>query len=157
MARPALPDVPFIPAPGSLDEETAVAYLKAGATDYILKDRVIRLGPAVIEALERARQRQELRRQERLLRQIIDANPSLIFVKDWEGRFVLVNQATAQVYGTSVDELVGKTDADFNSNTDEVSHFLRDDREVMSSGRPKLIAQERATNPTSPETRQFPP
>src|SRR2546430_17427585 len=155
MARPALPDVPFIPAPGSLDEETAVAYLKAGATAYILKDRVIRLGPAVIEALERARQRQELRRQERLLRQIIDANPSLIFVKDWEGRFVLVNQATAQVYGTSVDELVGKTDADFNSNTDEVSHFLRDDREVMSSGRPKLIAEERVTNPTSRETRWF--
>ena len=155
MARRALPDVPFILVTGSLDEETAVAYLKAGATDYILKDRVIRLGPAVIEALERARQRQELRRQERLLRQIIDANPSLIFVKDWEGRFVLVNQATAEVYGTSVDELVGKTDADFNSNTDEVSHFLRDDREVMSSGRPKLIAEERVTNPTSRETRWF--
>ena len=155
MARRALPDVPFILVTGSLDEETAVAYLKAGATDYILKDRVIRLGPAVIEALERARQRQELRRQERLLRQIIDANPSLIFVKDWEGRFVLVNQATAQVYGTSVDELVGKTDADFNSNADEVSHFLRDDREVMSSGRPKLIAEERVTNPTSRETRWF--
>jgi len=155
MARRALPDVPFILVTGSLDEETAVAYLKAGATDYILKDRVIRLGPAVIEALERARQRQELRRQERLLRQIIDANPSLIFVKDWEGRFVLVNQATAEVYGTSVDELVGKTDADFNSNTDEVSHFLRDDREVMLSGRPKLIAEERVTNPTSRETRWF--
>ena len=155
MARRALPDVPFILVTGSLDEETAVAYLKAGATDYILKDRVIRLGPAVIEALERARQRQELRRQERLLRQIIDANPSLIFVKDWEGRFVLVNQATAEMYGTSVDELVGKTDADFNSNTDEVSHFLRDDREVMSSGRPKLIAEERVTNPTSRETRWF--
>src|SRR3989440_913170 len=155
MARRALPDVPFILVTGSLDEETAVAYLKAGATDYILKDRIIRLGPAVIEALERARQRQELRRQERLLRQIIDANPSLIFVKDWEGRFVLVNQATAEVYGTSVDELVGKTDADFNSNTDEVSHFLRDDREVMLSGRPKLIAEERVTNPTSRETRWF--
>ena len=155
LAQRALPDVPFILVTGSLDEETAVAYLKGGATDYILKDRIVRLGPAVTEALERARQREALRRHERLLRQIIDANPSLIFVKDWEGRFVLVNQATAEIYGTTVDALVGKTDADFNSNTEEVAHFLRDDREVMSSGRPKFIGEERVTNPTTKETRWF--
>ena len=111
-ARRVVPDTPFILVTGSLDEETAVAYLKGGATDYILKDRLVRLGPAVLEALESAQQRQALRRQERLLRQIIDANPSLIFVKDWDGRFVLVNEATAAVYGTTVDGLVGKTDAD---------------------------------------------
>ena len=155
LARAALPDVPFILVTGSLDEETAVAYLKAGAADYILKDRLVRLGPAVIEALERARQRQELRRQERLLRQIIDANPSLIFVKDWDGRFVLVNQATAEIYGTTVASLVGKTDADFNPNKDEVAHFLRDDREVMSSARSKLIGEEPVTNPDTGEKRWF--
>jgi len=155
LARRALPDVPFILVTGSLDEETAVAYLKSGAADYILKDRVVRLGPAVLEALERAQQRQALQRHERLLRQIIDANPSLIFVKDWDGRFVLVNQATADVYGTTVESLVGKTDADFNPNVEEVAHFLRDDREVMLSGRPKLIAEEPVTNPSSQETRWF--
>jgi PAS domain S-box-containing protein len=155
LSRAALPDVPFILVTGSLDEETAVAYLKAGAADYILKDRLVRLGPAVIEALERARQRQELRRQERLLRQIIDANPSLIFVKDWDGRFVLVNQATAEIYGTTVASLVGKTDADFNPNKDEVAHFLRDDREVMSSARPKLVGEEPVTNPATGEKRWF--
>src|SRR2546427_6038387 len=95
LAHRLVPDTPFILVTGSLDEETAVAYLKGGATDYILKDRLVRLGPAVLEALESARQRQALRRQERLLRQIIDANPRLIFVKDWDGRFVLVNEATA--------------------------------------------------------------
>jgi PAS domain S-box-containing protein len=155
LARATLPHVPFILVTGSLDEETAVAYLKAGATDYILKDRLVRLGPAVIEALERARQRQELRHQERLLRQIIDANPSLIFVKDWDGRFVLVNQATADIYGSTVSALVGKTDADFNPNADEVAHFLRDDRDVMSSGHPKLITEEQVTNPQTRETRWF--
>ena len=76
LAQRALPDVPFILVTGSLDEETAVAYLKAGATDYILKDRLVRLGPAVLDALTRAGQRQSLRRHERLLHQIIDANPS---------------------------------------------------------------------------------
>src|SRR3989475_5627668 len=113
------------------------------------------MSPAVLEALESARQRQALRRQERLLRQIIDANPSLIFVKDWDGRFVLVNEATAAVYGTTVDALVGKTDADFNPNRDEVAHFLRDDREVMSSGHPKLITEEPVTNPATQQTRWF--
>jgi PAS domain S-box-containing protein len=154
LAQRARPDVPFILVTGSLDEETAVRYLKGGAADYILKDRLVRLGPALLEALQRARQRDALRSQERLLRQIIDANPSLIFVKDWNGRFVLVNQATAQVYGTTVDSLVGKTDADFNRNMEEVAHFLRDDRDVMSSGKSKLIAEEPVTNPAG-ETRWF--
>ncbi len=155
LAQRARPDVPFILVTGSLDEETAVRYLKGGAADYILKDRLVRLGPAVLEALGRARQREALHRQERLLRQIIDANPSLIFVKDWDGRFVLVNEATAQVYGTTVDALVGKTDADFNPNVEEIAHFLRHDRDVMSSGQPKVIAEEPVTNPTTRETRWF--
>jgi PAS domain S-box-containing protein len=154
IAQRARPDVPFILVTGSLDEETAVRYLKGGAADYILKDRLVRLGPALLEALERARQREALRAQERLLRQIIDANPSLIFVKDWNGRFVLVNQATAHVYGTTVEALVGKTDGDFNRNMEEVAHFLRDDRAVMSSGQPKIIAEEPVTNPAG-ETRWF--
>src|SRR5436309_1070398 len=79
----------------------------------------------------------------------------MIFVKDWDGRFVLVNEATAQVYGTTVDALVGKTDADFNPNIEEVAHFLRHDRDVMSSGQPKVIAEEPVTNPTTRETRWF--
>ena len=153
--RAILPDIPFILVTGSLNEETAVSYLKAGATDYVLKDRLVRLGPAILEALERARERQALRRHERLLREIIDANPSLIFVKDWEGRFVLVNQATAEIYGTTVDGLVGKTDADFNPNAEEVAHFLRDDREVMASGRPKFVPEEPVTNPHTKQTRWF--
>ncbi|HXO86853.1 MAG TPA: ATP-binding protein, partial [Gemmatimonadales bacterium] len=155
LSHRVLPDVPFILVTGSLDEETAVAYLKNGAADYILKDRLARLGPAVLEALERARERDALRRHQHLLREIIDANPSLIFVKDWDGRFMLVNQATAAVYGTTVNDLLGKTDADFNPKADEVAHFLHDDREVMLSGRPKLIAEEAVTNPVTQETRWF--
>jgi PAS domain S-box-containing protein len=155
LARSTHPDVPVILVTGSLDEETAVAYLKGGASDYILKDRLVRLLPAVTEALERARQRQALHRQERLLREIIDANPSLIFVKDWEGRFLLVNKATADIYGTTVEALVGKTDADFNPNNEEVAHFLRDDQAVISSGQPKLIAEEPVTNPHTKQTRWF--
>ena len=48
---------PFILVTGSLDEETAVEYMRMGAADYILKDRLIRLGSAVKTALERDRDR----------------------------------------------------------------------------------------------------
>jgi PAS domain S-box-containing protein len=49
-----LPDPPpFILVTGSLDEETAVEYMKAGAADYILKDRLVRVGEAVRSAIER--------------------------------------------------------------------------------------------------------
>jgi len=154
-AQQLKPETPFILVTGSLNEETAVSYLKSGAADYILKDRLVRLGPAVLEALERSRQRQTLRRHERLLHQIIDANPNLIFVKDWDGRFVLANQALAEIYGTTVKGVLGKTDADFNPNAEEVAHFLHDDRDVMSSGNPKFVSEEPVTNPETKQTRWF--
>lgn len=96
----------------------------------------------------------ELQHQQ-LLRQVIDTNPQLVFVKDWDGRFVLVNRAVAELYGTTVEGLVGKCDADFNPDTQQVEHFLRDDREVMSSGLSKLIPEEPVTDSRKGETRWF--
>jgi len=49
-----------------------------------------------------------LRESEQFLRQVIDSNPNLIFVKDRQCRFSLVNQAVADIYGTTVDALIGK-------------------------------------------------
>lgn len=53
------PDVPFIFVSGALGEETAIELLKQGATDYVLKNRLSRLGPAVSRALQEARERKE--------------------------------------------------------------------------------------------------
>jgi PAS domain S-box-containing protein len=97
-------------------------------------------------AAERKQAEETLRTQQAFLRQVIDANPSLIFVKDWDGKFTLVNQAMADIYGAPVDQLIGKGDADFNPNATEVAHFLRDDREVMASGQPKLVPEEPVTD-----------
>ena len=52
-------DVPFIVVSGSVGEDTAVAAMRAGATDYIMKDRLQRLPPAVARALADAAVRQE--------------------------------------------------------------------------------------------------
>src|SRR5881409_15519 len=63
------PDTPVIIVTGSLDEETAAEYIKAGATDYILKHHLQRLGPAVLRALELKRAREEQDRAEQARRQ----------------------------------------------------------------------------------------
>ena len=89
------------------------------------------------------------------LRQVIDTNPHLIFVKDWEGRFVLANAAMARFHGTTVESLIGKRDADFGLKQEEAERFLRDDREVISSQRAAFIAEEPATCTGTASTRWF--
>jgi len=84
----------------------------------------------------------ELAEQRIFLRQVIDANPNLIFVKDRNSRFVLVNQALANLYHTTVEDLVGKSDADFNSNPEEVEKFHIDDLEVIDGKQHKFIPEE---------------
>ena len=59
------PDTPFIFVSGALGEEMAIELLKKGATDYILKDRLTRLGPAVSRALKEVEERNERRRAEK--------------------------------------------------------------------------------------------
>src|ERR671914_1482027 len=55
LARERSPSVPFLIVTGSVNEETAVGCMKAGATDYLLKSNLARIGPAIEAALERSR------------------------------------------------------------------------------------------------------
>jgi PAS domain S-box-containing protein len=84
--------------------------------------------------------------QRAFLRQVIDLNPSFIFAKDRAGRFTLVNQAVADNYGTTVEDLIGRTDADFNVSPEQVEHFRRDDLEVMDTRCEKVIPEEVITD-----------
>ena len=61
-------DVPFIVVSGQIGEESATALMRAGAHDFVLKDKLARLGPAVQRELREARDRQERRRTETALR-----------------------------------------------------------------------------------------
>jgi two-component system cell cycle sensor histidine kinase/response regulator CckA len=63
-------DIPFIVISGTIGEETAVAIIKDGAADYLMKDRIGRLGPAVNRAL---REVQERREKKRLQQQFLEA------------------------------------------------------------------------------------
>jgi DNA-binding NtrC family response regulator len=57
LARERAPSIPFLIVTGSVNEETAVGCMKAGATDYLLKSNLARIGPAIEAALERERAR----------------------------------------------------------------------------------------------------
>jgi len=146
-------DLPFILITGALDEETAVDYMRSGASDYIIKDRLARLVPACRGALNDAARRRTLARQQELLVGVLEASPNLVFVKDYEGRFLLANQAVATLYGTTVADLIGKTDADFNGDPTQVEGFLRDDREVIRTGQPKSFIEEPVTDARTGEHR----
>ena len=98
------------------------------------------------EVAERKLAEEELAEQRSFLRQVIDLNPNFVFAKDGEGRFTLVNQAIAAAYGTSVEALLGKTDADFNPNKEEVEWFRRDDLEVINTLKEKFIPEEMITD-----------
>jgi PAS domain S-box-containing protein len=100
----------------------------------------------LVDITERKRAEEELRRQREFLRQVVDTSPNFIFAKGRHGRFTLANQAMAEAYGTTVEGLLGKSDADFNPNAEEVEAFRRDDLEVMDSGREKVIPEEVITD-----------
>lgn len=68
IARERAPDIPFIFVTGTMGEEVAIETLKNGATDYVLKTRLGRLGPAVHRALRETAERRERRHAEDELR-----------------------------------------------------------------------------------------
>src|SRR5690349_17044302 len=93
LARTLVPSTPFLIVTGSVNEETAVGCMKAGATDYLLKGNLSRIGPAIEGALARERARAEqmraelaLRESEARYRDLFDNASDLICVTDPAGR-----------------------------------------------------------------------
>lgn len=108
-------DLPFIIVSGHITDNTAVAAMKAGAHDYVMKDNLARLGPAVQRELREAEIRRERRRSdeklklEQVFRQAIENSvPSGITAIDLEGRQTYVNPAFCDMVGWSEAELLGR-------------------------------------------------
>ncbi len=115
MARETAPEIPVIIFTGTISEEVAVACLKAGAVDYVLKDHPLRLPGAVAAALkgrkereERTRAEQALRESESRYRALVDSAPDAIITVDSGGRIRLWNAAATDVFGYSASEMMGE-------------------------------------------------
>jgi len=91
---------------------------------------------------QRKKAEEEIRRQQEFLRNVIDTDPNFIFVKDREDRFVLANQAMADLCETSVDYMVGKNVSAFNPNQDEVNQYFVDNETVMTTLQPKFVPEQ---------------
>ena len=109
-------DLPFIVVSGVIGEEVAVATMRAGAHDYLMKDKLLRLVPAIERELQEAEGRRQRRQAEEALRTseerfrgLIENSPSAIFLKDREHRFRIVNKRFEQWYGVAEADVLGKT------------------------------------------------
>jgi PAS domain S-box-containing protein len=95
---------------------------------------------------DRKRAEDELRRSHIFLRQVIDSVPNFIFAKDREGRFTMVNKAVADCYGSTVENLISQSDADFNPNVEEVEFIRQKDLQTMNSLQDCFVAEEKITD-----------
>ena len=115
LAREALPDSPFIFVSGTIGEERAIEALKRGAADYINKDNLRRVGPAVKKALADAQEQcrrieaeTALRDAEKRYENLVELSPDAILTVT-DGVITYANKAALELYrATDSEQLVGK-------------------------------------------------
>lgn len=142
VAREYAPSAPFIFVSGTIGEERAVDAMKAGATDYVLKDRLQRLGPVVARALKEARDRTTVQQAQRALRasesrfrSFMRHLPGRASIRDEAGRYTYVNECWQETCGKSADEVVGRSyDEVWDKERAQEMRFQHD--AVLSSNKP---------------------
>jgi two-component system cell cycle sensor histidine kinase/response regulator CckA len=104
-------EIPLIIVTGTVGEESAVAAMKLGAADYLLKDRIARLAPAVAHALEQKQLRKTLQEREAHLKfqaRLLESIGEALIATDESGAITYWNQAAERTYGWKSDEVMGK-------------------------------------------------
>lgn len=111
------PHVPFVFVSGVIGEDNAVELLKRGATDYVSKSRLARLGPVLQRALREADDRRARELAERQLRQadlrfarVVDSlRDYAVILLDDDGRIVFWNQAARGIFGYAAADVLGQS------------------------------------------------
>jgi len=115
-------DIPFILVSGTVGEEIAVDMIKLGAADYVLKDRMTRLGQAVLRALEDKRLQREKKLAEDNLREseirywtILENIEDGYYEVDLEGNLTFFNDSSIGILGYDKNELMGMNNRQYMS------------------------------------------
>jgi len=121
LAREKRPEIPFVFVSGTIGEDTAIEALKNGATDYVLKHRLLRLIPAVDRALREAEERAECLRAEEAMRQsehkyreLFECLGDPAFLADEQtGKIIDVNHCAETTLGCSRADILGRKETRF--------------------------------------------
>ena len=134
-------DVPFVIVSGAIGQDLAIGLLEQGAADFVLKDRLARLGPAVLRALERKRLRDENRlaeqrllASERRFRALIERGSDGIALFSRQPKFLYSSPSSLRILGYAPEELVGRNLFDIVHPEDLASTQTQLDRLLESPG-----------------------
>jgi PAS domain S-box-containing protein len=108
--------------------------------------KTIGVASLVQDITERKKAEEALRESRHQLLQIIDTVPHMIFAKDAEGRFLLVNRAVAQAYGREPKDLIGIRRQDIHKIREEAKAYLEIDQEILTTGKPRTILEDPFTD-----------
>ena len=125
-------DMPFIIVSGTIADEIAVDAMKAGAHDYIMKNNLARLNPAIERELREAKNRherkladQELKQSEEKYRTLFEESRDAIYMTAEQGDLIDFNQSTLDLFGYSREEMIGLSTEAVFVNTDEYNRFRK--------------------------------
>jgi PAS domain S-box-containing protein len=146
IAQANCPDVPFIFVTATMGEEVAIETLKRGAIDYVLKQRLERLVPAVERALREAEERQarkqaetELYRQEQEYRALVENSPDIIIRHDKNYRTLYVCPIITEVTGLPVEHFIGKTPAEHGYPAEVYIFWIEEMRQLLEQKEGRLF------------------
>ncbi len=117
LAKEIAPGVPFIFVSGTIGEERAIEAIRLGATDYVLKDNMRRLGTSVRRALSEASERERVRvsEEERArLVQVLEATSDYVGISEPTGKIIYMNAAGRKLTGAPESGDVGKSTIDIH-------------------------------------------
>lgn len=120
------PDIPFIFVSGTIGEETAVTGMRAGAQDYVMKNNLARLVPAVYRELSEARGKRERRIAEQAVRKlslVVEQAADSVFITDPQGQIQYVNPAFEQLTGFTAEEAIGASPSLIKSGHHDEAFF----------------------------------
>src|SRR5450759_2985976 len=98
------PEIPFVFVTGEMGEERAIDTLKEGATDYVLKQRLARLGPAVERALAEVEEKSQRRRAEENYRTVFETTGTAMCVLGEDSVVLSANRGFERILGYAVGE-----------------------------------------------------